>query len=145
MVGDDIKTARLALGLTQAQLAAAMGYSGKSRIAELESGARHPSAAAIRLLHAYGAGYRPPDWPLRKAEPKAESFAQMPVSDETMRAVIAAIQQGGRKPGDIARRTRLGLLTVKDALAEIERRRVKEVKTPATLYRGRDVTLYPKR
>jgi len=69
----------------------------------------------------------------------------MPVSDETVRAVIAAIQQGGRKPGDIARRTRLGLLTVKDALAEIERRRVKAVETPATLYRGRDVALYPKR
>jgi len=32
----------------------------------------------------------------------------MPVSDETVRAVIAAIQQGARKPGDIARRTRLG-------------------------------------
>ena len=105
---------------------------GRLRNAELESGARHPSAAAIR-------------WPLRKAEPRAESFAQMPVSDETMRAVIAAIQQGGRKAGDIARRTRLGLLTVKDALAEIERRRVKAVETPATLYRGRDVALYPKR
>ena len=69
----------------------------------------------------------------------------MPVSDETVRAVIAAIQQGARKPGDIARRTRLGLLTVKDALAEIERRRVKAVETPASLHRGRDVALYPKR
>ncbi|MDP2738300.1 MAG: hypothetical protein Q8O82_06225 [Pseudorhodobacter sp.] len=67
------------------------------------------------------------------------------MSEDTMRAVIAAIQQGGRKPGDIARRTRLGLLTVGDALAEIERRRVKTVETPASLHRGRDVALYPKR
>ena len=40
---------------------------------------------------------------------------------------------------------RLGLLTVGDALAEIERRRVKAVETPASLHRGRDVALYPKR
>jgi transcriptional regulator with XRE-family HTH domain len=150
MTGDDVKTARLALGLTQAQLAAVMGYSGKSRIAELESGTRRPSAAAIRLLRAYGAGYRPPDWPLRKAEPNAGPVhvATMPVDEATVRKVSDAIRHGARKAGDIARHTRLGLLTVKDALAEIERRRAAAPgipAKPAKLHRGRDVNLYPRR
>jgi transcriptional regulator with XRE-family HTH domain len=63
MTPADFRAARLSLGLTQAQLAAVMGYSGQSRIAEIETGARNPSHAAQRLMDAYVAGYRPDDWP----------------------------------------------------------------------------------
>lgn len=145
-----MKRARVALGLTQAQLAAVMGYSGKSRIAELESGARKPSPAAIRLLRAYSAGYRPPDWPLRKAEQGAEAviLTSLPVNEAVLQKVVAAMRQGARSAGEIARRTQLGLLTVKDALAEIERLRAAAPAKPvarANLHRGRDVDLYPPR
>lgn len=149
MTGDDIRRARGALGLTQAQLAAVMGYSGKSRIAELEAGTRSPGPAAIRLLRAYGAGYRPPDWPLRKAEPVADAtpqIATMPVDEKTVEAVVAAQRQGAHGAGDIAKRARLGLLTVKDALAEIERRREVAPSRPtkrARVRRGIDIDLHP--
>lgn len=60
----EIKEARQSLGLTQAQLAPLLGYGpAKARISELERGARPVTAAAARLLAAYLAGYRPPDWP----------------------------------------------------------------------------------
>lgn len=63
MSPEEIRAARAALGLTQAELAAVMGYGNKARIAELERGARAASPAAARLIAAYVAGYRPPDWP----------------------------------------------------------------------------------
>jgi len=65
MTPAEFRRHRLSLPLTQAQTAAVMGYSGQSRIAEIETGARNPSAAAKRLLTAYVAGYRPDDWPLQ--------------------------------------------------------------------------------
>ena len=62
MTPSDFTAARLKLGLTQAGLARVMGYSGQARIAEFEAGKRNPSAAAVRLIRAYLAGYRPDDW-----------------------------------------------------------------------------------
>ncbi len=59
----EIRNARQALGLTQAQLAALMGLGDKARVAEWERGARHPSPQSERLIRAYLDGYRPTDWP----------------------------------------------------------------------------------
>ena len=67
MTPEEIRTIRAGLGLTQAALAAVMGYGAPARIAELESGRRAPSAAAERLLAAYRDGYRPADWPRPEA------------------------------------------------------------------------------
>ena len=66
MTAGEIRAARGVLGLTQAELAAVMGYGDKSRIAELERGARAAGPAAVRLLQAYLEGYRPADWPEKK-------------------------------------------------------------------------------
>ncbi|GJM01949.1 MAG: hypothetical protein DHS20C08_04500 [Rhodomicrobium sp.] len=60
---NDFLLARNALGLTQKQLAAALGYSAQSRIAEIENGSRNAGPAVLKLLRAYLAGYRPDDWP----------------------------------------------------------------------------------
>lgn len=57
------RAARQSLGLTQAQLADAMGYGDKMRISDIERGVRDPSPAAERLLQAYLDGYRPQGWP----------------------------------------------------------------------------------
>ena len=63
MTPAEIRQARVTLGLTPAEIAPLLGYGAASRISEIETGARNPSAAALRLLHAYLDGYRPPDWP----------------------------------------------------------------------------------
>ena len=63
MTPTEIKTAREALGLTQAQIATLLGYGGQSRIAEIEGGKKGVGASVIRLLQAYVDGYRPKDWP----------------------------------------------------------------------------------
>lgn len=63
MTPAEIREARQTLGLTQPQIAPLLGYGSKSRVAELESGARNPSDTVIRLLRAYLDGYRPKDWP----------------------------------------------------------------------------------
>lgn len=47
---EDVKQARKALGLTQAELAEKMGYNGQSYIARLESGDRNISEIGERLL-----------------------------------------------------------------------------------------------
>ncbi len=65
MTAAEIREARLTLGLTPAGIAPLLGYGAASRIYEIESGARNPSAAALRLLRAYLDGYRPDDWPER--------------------------------------------------------------------------------
>ena len=62
MTPADFAAARKRLGLTQAQLAAVMGYGNKARISEIERGERLPPLAK-RLLRAYLDGYRPDDWP----------------------------------------------------------------------------------
>ncbi len=64
MTPTEFRAHRASLSITQAQLAAVMGYSGPARISDIERGTRNPSAAAARLLRAYVAGYRPDDWPL---------------------------------------------------------------------------------
>ena len=63
MTPADFTAARKQLGLTQAGLAAVLGYSGQSRIAEIETGKRNPGPAVVRLMAAYAEGYRPHDWP----------------------------------------------------------------------------------
>jgi DNA-binding transcriptional regulator YiaG len=63
MTPAEIRAARLSLGLTPEQAAPLLGYGARSRISEIETGARNPSAAAARLLRAYLDGYRPSDWP----------------------------------------------------------------------------------
>ena len=63
MTPAEIRQARVTLGLTPAEIAPLLGYGAASRIYEIESGARNPSAAALRLLRAYLDGYRAPDWP----------------------------------------------------------------------------------
>lgn len=63
MTPADFAAGRHALGLTQAQLAAVMGYGNKARISEIERGERLPPLAE-RLLRAYLDGYRPDDWPV---------------------------------------------------------------------------------
>lgn len=63
MTPEEIKAARKALGLTQAQLAQVMGYAYKSYVGGLEIGSSKISAQGERLLQAYLAGYRPEDWP----------------------------------------------------------------------------------
>jgi len=70
MTPAEFKAARLALGLTQGQLAGVLGYtpkSGRSHVGifELASGnARQVPPQVRRLLEAYLDGYRPPDWPV---------------------------------------------------------------------------------
>ena len=63
MTPAEIRQARIELGLTPSEIAPLLGYGAASRIYEIESGARNPSAAALRLLRAYLDGYRPDDWP----------------------------------------------------------------------------------
>lgn len=63
MTPTELRTARKSLSLTQGQLAAVLGYGSQSRVAELEAGTFAPGPAVVRLIAAYIAGYRPPDWP----------------------------------------------------------------------------------
>lgn len=63
MTPQEIKDARKALGLTQAQLAQVMGMNGASYVSRLENGAQQMGGASERLLRAYLEGYRPKDWP----------------------------------------------------------------------------------
>ena len=63
MTPAEIKALRKKFGMTQAKLAAILGYGSKTRIAELEAGTFAPGPAVIRLLRAYLEGYRPRDWP----------------------------------------------------------------------------------
>ena len=67
LTGEDVTSAREALGFTQEELAAVMGYGNKARVSELERGMHKLSPAAERLLRAYLNGYRPEDWPTAKS------------------------------------------------------------------------------
>lgn len=62
MTPEEIKAARKALGLTQAQLAQVMGYK-RTYLTNLEAGREVLGAQGVRLLAAYLEGYRPRDWP----------------------------------------------------------------------------------
>jgi transcriptional regulator with XRE-family HTH domain len=58
--------ARQRLGLTLEQMARMLGYDGvqsRSQVHNLETGRRELRPAQRRLVEAYLAGYRPPDWP----------------------------------------------------------------------------------
>ena len=65
---EEFKAARKALGLTLPQLAVLLDTDPKSlRCIECDpsqSMHRKPAPRMVRLLEAYLAGYRPPDWPL---------------------------------------------------------------------------------
>ena len=50
MTPDDIKAARLRLGMTQAALATALGYAHKQSVSDLERGVMKPSTAVKMLL-----------------------------------------------------------------------------------------------
>lgn len=66
MTPEQIKAARETLGLSQAQLAEVMALRGRAAISEWESGKRKPDPRSVKLIQAYLAGYRPPDWPNAK-------------------------------------------------------------------------------
>ena len=63
MTPTEFREARQSLGLDQSQAAELLGYGAKTRISEIERGARAPGASVVRLLRAYLDGYRPADWP----------------------------------------------------------------------------------
>lgn len=65
MTPDEFRDIRMLLGLTQAELAAVLGYAHRNGVAILESPAsgRRASAQVERLMRAYEAGYRPAGWP----------------------------------------------------------------------------------
>jgi transcriptional regulator with XRE-family HTH domain len=65
MTGQEFKAIRLALGLTQAQLAVVLGYGHAIRISEFERPNRAlpvPKRVGEQML-AFAAGYRPKNWP----------------------------------------------------------------------------------
>jgi len=63
MTGDDIKHARKQLGLTQAEFARMVGYSGKTYVCDIEAGRYAVAPPVQRLVGIYLSGYRPDDWP----------------------------------------------------------------------------------
>ena len=75
MTPSELKEARLRLGLTLDQMATMLGYSGAQRRQmmhklETEPGGSPENYRTLRPVHArlvraYLAGYRPPDWPLK--------------------------------------------------------------------------------
>ena len=61
----DVEAARRSLGIaTQAEMARLLGLKLR-QYARLAAGESPPSPTATRLVEAYLAGYRPPDWPDR--------------------------------------------------------------------------------
>lgn len=63
MTSEELKQARIDLGLTQSQMATLLGYGSVARVSEIENGARDPGVSVVRLLRAYIDGYRSEDWP----------------------------------------------------------------------------------
>lgn len=68
MTNDELRAARLKLGLTQAQLAAMLDSSPRylRKVESPTDTSQHtsPPPRWCRLVGAYLAGYRPPDWPM---------------------------------------------------------------------------------
>jgi hypothetical protein len=65
MKPEEIKAARLRLGLSRWHMATLLGYDGRQRKAmmdDLERGIKPLREPQRRLLEAYLAGYRSPDW-----------------------------------------------------------------------------------
>jgi transcriptional regulator with XRE-family HTH domain len=68
MTPTELREARRKLGLNLAQMALVLGYEtkgGESQAHHLETGRRKVMPAQRRLVEAYLAGYRPPDWGLK--------------------------------------------------------------------------------
>ena len=70
MTHTEIRAARLALGLTQAELAKMLDV-GKQTVARMESAPdrskhRAPAVRMILLIRAYLDGHRPADWPTKE-------------------------------------------------------------------------------
>lgn len=66
MTPQQLKIARVKLGLTLEQMAHLLGYEGasaKGQLHHMEAGKRDLRPAQRRLVEAYLAGYRPVDWP----------------------------------------------------------------------------------
>ena len=66
MTPEQFRQARQTLGLSAAKMGLMLGYTGTSAgrmVRHMESGDRAIREAQIRLVEAYLAGYRPPDWP----------------------------------------------------------------------------------
>ena len=67
MTSSEIAAARTALGLTQEDMAKMLDI-GTHSLSRIECGGHRPKGAIVRLLVAYLAGYRPPDWPGKESE-----------------------------------------------------------------------------
>ena len=65
MDNDEFRAIRKRLGLTQAQLAAVLGYSHLMQVSEIVriSNPKPVPRAIALLMRAYDEGYRPKDWP----------------------------------------------------------------------------------
>ncbi len=65
MTNHEFRAIRNKLGLTQAQLATVLGYSGALTVStmERETNPKPIPGLLARLMRAYDAGYRPDDWP----------------------------------------------------------------------------------
>ena len=66
MTPEEMREARLTLGLKLREMADMLGYTGAhaaQQIHKLEVGSRDISPPVARLVKAYLDGYRPEDWP----------------------------------------------------------------------------------
>lgn len=69
MTPHQLAQARERLGLTLEQMATVLGYEGVQRRQmqyDLETGRKRIREPQRRLVEAYLAGYKPPDWPANK-------------------------------------------------------------------------------
>lgn len=62
MTPAEIRALRQSLGLTQAEMAAELGLGDGRRVREIETGARNPGGAMIKLLRALERGLLRPGW-----------------------------------------------------------------------------------
>lgn len=86
----DLRKSRIALGLSQSEAARLLGYetdNGKAQYRKMESGLRPVMPAQRRLMEAYLAGYRPPDWPTPPREIVIERSGPLYVARGTADAV----------------------------------------------------------
>lgn len=69
MTPEQLKEARLTLGLTLEQMGVLLGYRGahiRTMVYDLETGQRPIREPQRRLVTAYLEGYRPKDWPVKE-------------------------------------------------------------------------------